>query len=868
MPSYTSNYDLAKPLVNDPADKDQWGTLLNGNMDTIDSLLAQAMLRRAPLYEWATDQRVSRWTEYTADVTQSGDNVRFTNTTAANNDASITIDVPAGKALVVQAVTAANSSAPAPTLHLGSAATPYGGYGFDYPVDQAISVTATDGKLTLYVNTNASTAGAWVEFSDIQVSVVESGTQVTASDNAPASPNTNDLWLDTSTQSVGGGGGSVDLTQTARYVESIAALKNLDSAAMVNGQPIIVRSYVAGQSKGGGVYWYDSGDSTTADDGVLTHVGGDGARYKLWHNGRISLFQGGCLGNGVREDVAIQRTINACYDNGITLHVPAGRFAHEDKIIIADRMTIEGDGMDKSELYHDFSGSTQQLRGVVIGTYGPANSSSPAHSTAYPIQSISGTTFTLTDASAFQVGDIIAIEGATSIRADTPICEPNLINEVTAVTATTVTVGYSLDGDDYSGGNLYRMNTGEAWQTDATGRAWPLLIAAHTVIKDLAIVQKENAGWPAAHVAFYKTHLERVRFTHPTGGALAGNPVARSDIRDCIFQFGRVAWEFAYESHDTHIINPRTERIGDDTSTDLRYVGWCNVDEGAKRIHVTGGHIDNGHPTNTNYITVLTGPGSRIRDVTISAGNGQGVYGQSDASIEGCTVYYGSGRGISGFSAGQVIGNRVISMPTVTSTDEYSIQNNGTDSIIRDNILNHWDGSQQTWNVIDNMNGHIVRRGNETFNSVPEYRGSYYWTELENATAPAGEVELAIFNFPAGSFIGNDSVIFDIAFRAAAGATFQVRTNTTDLAGVVVPTGGQDCRVKGRVVSGGGRGTSNYHVSLELSCEGGTVSEVGARYGVSWSSLTDVGLFLTGLPGGTEVRHYYTDIRKEGDTRW
>lgn len=865
MPSYTSNYDLAKPLINDPADKDQWGSLLNGNMDTIDTLLAQAMLRRAPVYEWSNDPRVSRWTEYTADVTQNGDNIRFTNTTATNNDASITVDVPAGKAVVVQATTAGNSGAPAPTLHLGSAATPYGGIGFDYPVDQPIAVTAPDGKLTLYVNTNADAAGEWVEFSEIQIAVVESGTQVTASDTAPASPNTNDLWLDTSTQATGGG--SADLSLAALYAESIAALKALDSAAMVTGQPVIVRSYHAGLNKGGGVYWYDGSDTTTADNGVTVHVASDGARYKLWQLGPISLFQGGCKGDGVNEDVAIQRTINVCYDEKIPLHVPAGTFAHEDKIIIADRMNITGDGMDKSILYHNYSGATQQLRGVVIGTYGPANSSSPAHSTAYPIQSISGTTFTLTDASAFQVGEIIAIEGSTSIRADTPICEPNLINEVVATTATTVTVKYALDGDDYSGGNLYRMNTGEAWQTDATGRAWPLLIAAYTKISDLCIEQKANAGWPAAHVAFYKTHLERVRFRHPTGGALAGNPVARSDIRDCVFEYGLVAWEFAYESHDTHIINPRAERVGDDTSTNLRYVGWCNVDEGAKRIHVTDGHVDNGNPTNTNYIKVLTGPGSRIRNVTIS-GSGQGVYGQSTASIIGCTVYYGSGRGISGFHGGQVVDNKVISMPTVSGSSEYSIQNNNMDSIIHGNILEHWDGTQQPWNIVDNMGEHGVRGHNQTFCTVPAYRGSYYWTELESAVAPAGEVELAVYDMPAGSMLGNQLIDFELAFRGAAGATLQLRTNTTDLAGVVIPTGGQDCRLRGRVAAGGGRGTSNYHVTLELSCEGGAVSEVGARYGVSWSSLTSLGFFLTGLPGGTEVRHYYTDIRKEGDTQW
>lgn len=39
MPTYTSYFNLAKPTVNDPVDADQWGTLLNNDIDSIDGLL-------------------------------------------------------------------------------------------------------------------------------------------------------------------------------------------------------------------------------------------------------------------------------------------------------------------------------------------------------------------------------------------------------------------------------------------------------------------------------------------------------------------------------------------------------------------------------------------------------------------------------------------------------------------------------------------------------------------------------------------------------------------------------------------------------------------------------------------------------------
>lgn len=42
MPTYTTNYHLNRPLVNDPTDEDLWGGYLNDNMDTIDTQLKTA----------------------------------------------------------------------------------------------------------------------------------------------------------------------------------------------------------------------------------------------------------------------------------------------------------------------------------------------------------------------------------------------------------------------------------------------------------------------------------------------------------------------------------------------------------------------------------------------------------------------------------------------------------------------------------------------------------------------------------------------------------------------------------------------------------------------------------------------------------
>lgn len=201
MPNYTSRFALAKPLVDSAADEGQWGDQINANFDLLDSLVGQALLRRSPVYQWTDGYDESMWDSYTATVAQVGDNLRFTNTTAENNDAAIWVYVPAGKSVVVRANMVANSGAPAPTMHLGSATESYGGIGLDYPVNQDIAVTApADGELVIYMNTNATAVDAYAEFSEISVSVIESGAKLTVAEVAPTNPSVHDLWLDISTE--------------------------------------------------------------------------------------------------------------------------------------------------------------------------------------------------------------------------------------------------------------------------------------------------------------------------------------------------------------------------------------------------------------------------------------------------------------------------------------------------------------------------------------------------------------------------------------------------------------------------------------------------------------------------------------------
>lgn len=61
MPTFTSNFNFNKPLVNDPIDEDLWGGQLNDNWDSIDSLLDAFIPIGTKLGYTGTTAPNSRW---------------------------------------------------------------------------------------------------------------------------------------------------------------------------------------------------------------------------------------------------------------------------------------------------------------------------------------------------------------------------------------------------------------------------------------------------------------------------------------------------------------------------------------------------------------------------------------------------------------------------------------------------------------------------------------------------------------------------------------------------------------------------------------------------------------------------------------
>lgn len=84
-----------------------------------------------------------------------------------------------------------------------------------------------------------------------------------------------------------------------RVVDSIAELKTLDKTKFTRA---FVTGYFTAGDKGGGMYWYDSTDTTSVDNGGTLIVATDGGRWKLAEVSVINIKQFGAKGDGLTDD--------------------------------------------------------------------------------------------------------------------------------------------------------------------------------------------------------------------------------------------------------------------------------------------------------------------------------------------------------------------------------------------------------------------------------------------------------------------------------------------------------------------------------------------------------------------------------------
>lgn len=136
---------------------------------------------------------------------------------------------------------------------------------------------------------------------------------LTGTPTAPSPDYTTDNTLVATTESVTKAIGG----RSVRVVNSIADMLLLDKTVYSNVQTL---GYNTPGDGGAGLYRYDATDTTSASNGVTIFVGGDGARRKLIHSGRVDVLQAGAKPDGVTDCTSnFQAAVLAAESAGSTI---------------------------------------------------------------------------------------------------------------------------------------------------------------------------------------------------------------------------------------------------------------------------------------------------------------------------------------------------------------------------------------------------------------------------------------------------------------------------------------------------------------------------------------------------------------------
>lgn len=147
-----------------------------------------------------------------------------------------------------------------------------------------------------------------------------------------------------------------------KVVNSIAALKALSKDSFTR---VFVSGYYTAGDGGGGEYWYDPSDLTSADNGGTVIVASDLARWKLIHYGEISIKQFGAVADaGSVTPTDNQPMIQKAFDCGVPVVIPVGYFAVYSEVVDKLHRSIRGFGPFRSRIVNKGGTGTYGLRVV------------------------------------------------------------------------------------------------------------------------------------------------------------------------------------------------------------------------------------------------------------------------------------------------------------------------------------------------------------------------------------------------------------------------------------------------------------------------------------------------------------------------
>lgn len=181
-----------------------------------------------------------------------------------------------------------------------------------------------------------------------------------------------------------------EFTQRAPSIVSVAAVRALTTATLPSTHTTIsLLSWHVGLRFGGGLFQYDSTDTTSADDGGVVLVDASSRRWKrllgdasltpqMFGAKADGVYDGGLSGfNGTDDTQAFANALAFSNTNGKTLHVPAGNYRFARKTTYTDtyslpfpnagNWTIEGEGYDKSIFLMDELVTQDQPSNGLIG---------------------------------------------------------------------------------------------------------------------------------------------------------------------------------------------------------------------------------------------------------------------------------------------------------------------------------------------------------------------------------------------------------------------------------------------------------------------------------------------------------------------
>jgi hypothetical protein len=143
-------------------------------------------------------------------------------------------------------------------------------------------------------------------------------------------------------------------------LDNIAALRLLNSSSTAN-HLILLRNYVMGD--GGGVFRYDSTDTTTADNGGTIIVDAASRRWKRQWSGAVDARWFGVRADGSTNDAAaLQAAIDLVSTGGVVM-LPRGTISYGTTLTVYGAVTLQGQGRGETTL--SYTGAAQ---GIVQST--------------------------------------------------------------------------------------------------------------------------------------------------------------------------------------------------------------------------------------------------------------------------------------------------------------------------------------------------------------------------------------------------------------------------------------------------------------------------------------------------------------------